>query len=474
MKSGAPALEMGDDEGLGEAGDPCIYGGAIGTDWILEILDKLNRDEDVISGEEEVTAVNPKPNQLEEEANDDDDDDCIILDGDPEKLTPAETVSTGDGNSDELEVIGTKGEIACRDFPHSRHLCANYIFTSTPHENYCHLCHCYVCDSPAPCIHWGTGMLVLDHCHATDKDDYWVRERKILKKGDYKETTTSSILADTNIHPPINPNRASQVSRVLVQPQPNRDLQTSRLVLQQAHHHLAIQNQVGRIIQPNLQHQNRLHQVYGGCSLFKRSSRAGLPLNHPYYAHQSYSQFPSSMGASTQISQSFQYGVPSFPITNQNYIRITPQSQLNTAAASISIAQQRLLNQRMSSPQLLVPSFHPSIGDMSFRYSQDNRQVMNRWNGNGLENHSDCEPSSAPAAAAAVGRSNHLLRYGSDIYQQVDPQLAATGVNPDPFGYEIDPWTLRQSVATTTVNPGLNVGSSADLPFGTTVRFSDM
>ncbi|KAK6164366.1 hypothetical protein DH2020_001230 [Rehmannia glutinosa] len=46
------------------------------------------------------------------------------------------------------------------------------------------LCHCYVCDSLAPCSHWGTGVASIDHCHATDKEEYWKAERKRMKKGD--------------------------------------------------------------------------------------------------------------------------------------------------------------------------------------------------------------------------------------------------------------------------------------------------
>lgn len=39
-------------------------------------------------------------------------------------------------------------------------------------------CHCYVCDSPAPCLKWGNGLLTTDHCHATDKSETWKTLRK--------------------------------------------------------------------------------------------------------------------------------------------------------------------------------------------------------------------------------------------------------------------------------------------------------
>lgn len=41
-------------------------------------------------------------------------------------------------------------------------------------------CHCYVCDSVAPCAHWGSGA-ANDHCHATEKDEFWRAHRKRSK-----------------------------------------------------------------------------------------------------------------------------------------------------------------------------------------------------------------------------------------------------------------------------------------------------
>ncbi|GER24977.1 28 kDa ribonucleoprotein [Striga asiatica] len=121
----------------------------------------------------------------------DDDDDCVVLEGDPDKpvavTAPAQTangvkgVGDDDVDGDDVEIVAEKGEVACRDFPHARHLCAKFLFASTVHEIHCGQCHCYVCDSVAPCPHWGTGASSVDHCHATDKDDYWRAERKRTK-----------------------------------------------------------------------------------------------------------------------------------------------------------------------------------------------------------------------------------------------------------------------------------------------------
>ncbi|KAM0922178.1 hypothetical protein ACQ4PT_006396 [Festuca glaucescens] len=87
----------------------------------------------------------------------DDDDDCVILDGDPDRalVVVKEEKKPGekDGSEEELQVLGEKGE-----------------------------CHCYVCDSPAPCPSWGKGTLPTDHCHATDKDGKWSKQRQLLKR----------------------------------------------------------------------------------------------------------------------------------------------------------------------------------------------------------------------------------------------------------------------------------------------------
>ncbi|XP_019106431.2 uncharacterized protein LOC104899316 isoform X2 [Beta vulgaris subsp. vulgaris] len=72
--------------------------------------------------------------------------------------------------------------VACRDYPHARHLCAKFPFSSTSHESRCDLCHCYVCDSLAPCSLWGSGVSSIDHCHATDKEEFWKLERKRLRQ----------------------------------------------------------------------------------------------------------------------------------------------------------------------------------------------------------------------------------------------------------------------------------------------------
>ncbi|KAK1353284.1 COPII coat assembly protein SEC16-like [Heracleum sosnowskyi] len=160
-------------------------------DWIQELLKEVDRQtdtedsnesDDVVLVSEVVVSESPKLKlkncdvglkELDEE--EEDDDDCVVLDGDPDKPEAVENNQMVD-ESDELQVVAETGQVACRDYPHPRHLCVKYPFASTGHEQYCNQCHCYVCDSLAPCLHWDE-----NHCHATDKEEFWKNERKSLK-----------------------------------------------------------------------------------------------------------------------------------------------------------------------------------------------------------------------------------------------------------------------------------------------------
>ncbi|KAM0050938.1 hypothetical protein Hdeb2414_s0007g00229561 [Helianthus debilis subsp. tardiflorus] len=114
-----------------------------------------------------------------------DDDDCVVLDKDPNASADVKNggLSNRDDDDDEIVVVSEKGQVACRDYPHSRHLCIKFPFSTTPNHNHCNQCYCYVCDSLAPCVFWGNGSSSADHCRATDKDEFWKRERKNVKNG---------------------------------------------------------------------------------------------------------------------------------------------------------------------------------------------------------------------------------------------------------------------------------------------------
>ncbi|CAI8614419.1 unnamed protein product [Vicia faba] len=161
---------------------------SIGSDWVKQFLDMSDEELfEVVTS----TEVN-KPN-----GDDEEDDDCVILEGDPEKKVML--VNDSPNGSDELLVVGEKGQIACRDYPHPRHLCATFPYDSTPHDRYCAQCHCYVCDSPAPCLKWGNGLLTTDHCHATDKSATWKilrKESNLVKTDPLPASTNNATLGD--------------------------------------------------------------------------------------------------------------------------------------------------------------------------------------------------------------------------------------------------------------------------------------
>ncbi|XP_039032595.1 uncharacterized protein LOC120167738 [Hibiscus syriacus] len=145
---------------------------------VLEVIDKVFDDPDdvMVVGEVNPTKKSESPNSVARKVAVEDDGDCVVLEGDPDKALSDVTDLQED--SDECLIVGQKGQIACRDYPHPRHDCARFPFSSTSHEQYCELCHCFVCDSKAPCSYWGSGTCNSDHCHATDKEEKWKNLRK--------------------------------------------------------------------------------------------------------------------------------------------------------------------------------------------------------------------------------------------------------------------------------------------------------
>ncbi|GAV73267.1 hypothetical protein CFOL_v3_16753 [Cephalotus follicularis] len=110
-------------------------------------------------------------------------EDCFILDFDPFESVDIANLSISKSKSnvvdddDDLSIITEKGEVACRDYPHSRHLCLKFPFDTTPHHNHCELCYCYVCDSVAPCKYW----TISSHCNASELLGVWKLRRELRK-----------------------------------------------------------------------------------------------------------------------------------------------------------------------------------------------------------------------------------------------------------------------------------------------------
>ena len=83
-------------------------------------------------------------------------DDCFILGLEPNEEKQVDTAAAG---SPDIVVVAEKGQVACRDYPHPRHLCVKFPFQTTTHDKYCELCYCYVCDTAAPCKSWTSSSM---------------------------------------------------------------------------------------------------------------------------------------------------------------------------------------------------------------------------------------------------------------------------------------------------------------------------
>ncbi|XP_018474188.2 RPM1 interacting protein 13 [Raphanus sativus] len=89
-------------------------------------------------------------------------EDCFILDFDPFDSFDFKKLSVSSDGDKDMDIIHETGQVACRDYPHPRHLCLTFPFGSTPNATHCRLCYCCVCDKPAPCAQW-----ISSHCNAS-------------------------------------------------------------------------------------------------------------------------------------------------------------------------------------------------------------------------------------------------------------------------------------------------------------------
>ncbi|XP_021857419.1 uncharacterized protein [Spinacia oleracea] len=104
-------------------------------------------------------------------------EDCFILEFDPTELDNFSNLSVCEKSEgvvadDEVLILDEKGKVACRDYPHPRHLCATHPFKKTPHNLHCKMCYCNICDIPAPCKKWNESSKCsgLSHCDATESE----------------------------------------------------------------------------------------------------------------------------------------------------------------------------------------------------------------------------------------------------------------------------------------------------------------
>jgi len=85
--------------------------------------------------------------------------------------------AAGTDDDDEAQVVGSRGQFALVDFPHSRENCATHPFVKGKMEAKCVNCFCFVCDAAASsCPDWKI------HCKATHKIDGWQKARADWKR----------------------------------------------------------------------------------------------------------------------------------------------------------------------------------------------------------------------------------------------------------------------------------------------------
>ncbi|XP_039013730.1 uncharacterized protein LOC120143492 [Hibiscus syriacus] len=226
---------------------------------VLEAVDNVFHDPDdlTVVGEVNPTKKSKSPNSVVRKVADEDDGDCVVLESDPDKALSE--VNDPQKDSDECLIVGQKGQIACRDYPHPRHDCAKFPFSSTSHEQHCELCHCFVCDSRAPCSYWGLGTSSTDHCHATDKEEKWKTLRKTFR---HKRNS------------PIPVTKAPVTSQSTAMPRFNQATRHDSM-------QYALQSQVSRVI-PTRAGRNFIPQTHiqRPSIISSSSTRYGVP-HHP-------------------------------------------------------------------------------------------------------------------------------------------------------------------------------------------------
>lgn len=282
-------------------------------DWLTQLLETVDKqttdsDEVMVVGEYIPPKLKLKSNKSSSiPVKEVEDDDCVVLDGDPDK--PVDVVSeTTASDGDDVLVVGEKGQIACRDYPHPRHLCAKFPFNATPHERHCDLCHCYVCDSLAPCVHWSTGVSSIDHCHATDKLVIWKSQRENFRLG---KNASLPVPKFPNAHLPVAVPQVHQVAPIEVQLAPN----------------LGTQNQVCR--PTTIRACSSARMAIPSVISQSRNRRPGCVQGRNGFMHRSVSQQASSMHNNAFLRDRGQQFVSSPMFKRPGIIRLRGASAMN-------------------------------------------------------------------------------------------------------------------------------------------------
>jgi hypothetical protein len=177
-------------------------------------------------------------------------------------------------------------------------------------------CHCYVCDSPAPCLKWGNGLLPTDHCHATDKSETWKtlrQDSKLVKAAPLPDSTkygtSVGVVSSQNIN--VFPLPASVMvprpGTITTTQLSSNSVPTNRVLRSTAARLLSAnpipQNQASQPITMNAQLQNELQIQQKHYQLLKLASR--LPKSNPLSVNpipQNQASQPISMNSLNQAS----------------------------------------------------------------------------------------------------------------------------------------------------------------------------
>nr|XP_043622027.1 uncharacterized protein LOC122593659 isoform X2 [Erigeron canadensis] len=373
--------------------------------WIADILNEVNQndcgfddndnDSDEVVVVSEVLPSKKKKNlSVKSSSLVDFDDDCMVLDHDPDKPLESRNDSTknrdkesekvvdeNDDDEDDLVVVSEKGQVACRDYPHSRHLCIKFPFSSTPNQSHCDQCYCYVCDSLAPCVYWGDGSTCLDHCQATDKYDFWKLERqnskdasKILPIQPASKVTEASIsirLPPINLVPPAvhnhvpipSPAHAYPISSNFGVPNMINQTGTSFLSSRNKYQPSLVSQQLMRTSSCIIPREREHHNYNLGAPLqrpiFKRTGSGG-PLTTNRYSYSSYrDDYGNPYSQPSVVSTSLPFSPP-------NHTFEEPLPRLNPTF-DFSPSFQPSLNpiSYMESPSLFQPQEQSSLPDYS-------------------------------------------------------------------------------------------------------------
>ncbi|KAK9050325.1 hypothetical protein SSX86_030706 [Deinandra increscens subsp. villosa] len=310
MDPNTVVLEISSDEegGWDDHTEKAIIDGSDDYNWISDILDEVNRencryDDDGGDDSDEVVVVSevlPKRTRKKLKSNSasviDFDDDCMILDHDPDKppeiRTDNPTHPHNDDDSDDILVVSEKGQVACRDYPHPRHLCIKFPFASTPNQSHCNQCYCYVCDTLAPCIYWGNGSGSIDHCLATEKNSFWKLERQNSKKLG-KDVTVTPLSNSTDQSQAVRPNpvRACPVTSSFVLPNIINQDRSPLLLARSKYQPSLVSQQLTRTSSCTIP--DRVQPSYSlatpvNRSVFKRTAADAFAPTTNRYSHSSY------------------------------------------------------------------------------------------------------------------------------------------------------------------------------------------